>query len=133
MDPREEEVDGLQQALESMYFYVKIGDFETSDGVVGTRFWRAPEVLQALRDKAKPILSPAADVYSYGMLCYELLTGRIPFEECARLDYDVVFPGQRPELPAHVNLTMKELLHACWHMEARERPGWTSIIKTLKE
>ncbi|CAK9864215.1 unnamed protein product [Sphagnum jensenii] len=133
MDPREEEVDGLQQALESMYFYVKIGDFETSDGIVGTRFWRAPEVLQALRDKAKSILSPAANVYSYGMLCYELLTGRIPFEECARLDYDVVFSRQRPELPAHVNLTMKELLHACWHMEARERPGWTSIIKTLKE
>jgi len=52
MDPREEEVDGLQQAPESMYFYVKIGDFETSDGVVGTRFWRAPEVLQALRNKA---------------------------------------------------------------------------------
>jgi len=133
MDPREEEVDGLQQASESMYFYVKIGDFETPDGVVGTRFWRAPEVLQALRDKAKPILSPAADVYSYGMLCYELLTGRIPFEECARLDYDIVFSGQRLELPAHVNLTMKELLRACWHTVARERPGWTSIIKTLKE
>jgi len=67
------------------------------------------------------------------MLCYELLTGRIPFEECAQLDYDVVFSGKRPELPAHVNLTMKELLRACWHTEARERPGWTSIIKTLKE
>jgi serine/threonine protein kinase len=133
MDPREEEVDGLQQPAESMYFYVKIGDFETSDGIVGTRFWRSPEVLQALRNGAKPMLSPAADVSSYGLLCYELLTGQIPFEECARSDYDVVLSGQRPELPAHVNLTMKELLRACWHTEPRERPRWTSIIKTLKE
>ncbi len=133
MDPKGEEVDGSQQASESMYFYLKIGDFESSDGVVGTRFWRAPEVLQALKNGANPILSPVADVYSYGMLCYELLTGRIPFEKCAQSDYDVVLSGRRPELPAYVNLTMKELLHACWHTEPRERSGWASIIKTLKE
>jgi hypothetical protein len=28
---------------------------------------------------------------------------------------------------------MKKLLFACWHSEARERPGWTVIIETLKE
>jgi serine/threonine protein kinase len=118
---------------ESTYLFVKIGDFESSDGIVGTAFWRAPEVLQALKNKSKPILSPAADVYSYGMLCYELLTGHIPFEECSKSDYDVVLSGQRPELPAHFNLTMKELLHACWQSEPGNRPGWTLIIKNLKE
>ncbi|CAK9261692.1 unnamed protein product [Sphagnum jensenii] len=40
--------------------------------------------------------------------------------------------GQRPKLPAHVNFTMKELLRACWHTKPHKRPGWTSIIKTLK-
>jgi serine/threonine protein kinase len=133
MDPEGEKGDGSQRAVESMYFYVNIGDFETSDGVVGTGFWRAPEVLQAVKNETKPILSRAADVYSYGMLCYELLTGNIPFEGCARTDYDVVLSGKRPKLPAYVNLTMKQLLHACWLKEPRKRPGWTWIVKTLKD
>ncbi len=129
-----EDVDGLQQASESMeYFYVKIADFELSDNVVGTGFWRAPEVLQALRNKAKPILSPAVDVYSYGMLCFELLTGHIPFEEYRCSNFDVIFSGQRPELPTHVNLTMRELLHGCWRTESRERPTWSYIINILTE
>ncbi|CAK9261687.1 unnamed protein product [Sphagnum jensenii] len=123
----------LQRRMEMMYFDVKIGDFETSDGVVGTRFWRAPEVLQAVKTGGKPILTPAADVYSYGMLCYELLTGRIPFEECAWTAYDVILSGKRPELPAYVTATMKQLLHDCWLAKPRNRPGWTSIINALKE
>jgi len=133
IDPKGEDVDGLQQASESMYFHVKIADFEVSDNVVGTGFWRAPEVLQALRSKAKPILSPAVDVYSYGMLCFELLTGHIPFEEYRCSNFDVIFSGQRPELPTHVNLTMRELLHGCWRTESRERPTWSYIINILTE
>jgi serine/threonine protein kinase len=99
MDPKGEEVDGSQQASESMYFYVKIGDFDNSDGVAGTRFWRAPEVLQALRNGTRPILSAQADVYSYGMLCYELLTGHIPFQECELPNYDMVLSGKDQSFP----------------------------------
>ncbi len=118
-----------------MYFRVKIADFDTSDGIWGTGFWRAPEVLQArLRGAQTPLLSPAADVYSYGMLCYELLTGKIPFDEiCDRSDYNVVISGRRPELPAHLNLRMKELLSSCWRANPQDRPGWGRIIEILKK
>jgi hypothetical protein len=133
ISPGEEKFDGSQGASESIYFYVNIGDFEASNGVVGTGFWRAPEVLLAVRDNVKPILSPAADVYSYGMLCYELLTGHIPFEKCGLSNYNLVLSGQRPDLPPNVNLKMKKLLRLCWHKEPQKRPGWKSIIETLKE
>jgi len=57
---------------------IKIGDYESSDDLVGTGFWRAPEVLQALRDGSSVAYSPAVDVYGFGMVCYEILAGQIP-------------------------------------------------------
>ncbi|CAM6029350.1 unnamed protein product [Sphagnum balticum] len=140
LNSRREEVIGLEQGLESFYFYVKIGDYESSDDevgtgfrVMGTGFWRPPEVLRALKDGTKTEWSRKGDVYSFAMLCYELLTGRIPFGEHRLSDYDVVLSGQRPDLPAHVNSWMRNLLHCCWQTEPEKRPGWTAIIEYLKD
>ncbi|CAK9868881.1 unnamed protein product [Sphagnum jensenii] len=55
-----------------MWKDVKLGDYESSDSVVGgTGFFRAPEVLRAVRDGANVEYSTAVDVYGFGMLCYE--------------------------------------------------------------
>jgi serine/threonine protein kinase len=132
LNSRRAEVIGLEQALESFYFYVKIGDYESSDDVVGTGFWRPPEVLQALKDGTKPVWSREGDVYSFAMLCYELLTGCIPFKEHRISNYDVVLSGQRPELPPYLNCKMRDLLHCCWHTEPQKRPGWITIVKSLE-
>jgi serine/threonine protein kinase len=116
-----------------VYFRAKIGDFDTPDDIVGTGFWRAPEVLEALKNGVKPTLSPSADVYSYGMLCYELLTGQVPLDEYAKCDYNVIISGRRPELPAHVNCRMKEMLSACWRAKPQDRPAWTWIREILEK
>jgi len=133
LNSRRAEVIGLEEALESFYFYVKIGDFESSDDVVGTGFWRPPEVLQALKDGTKPVWSREGDVYGFAMLCYELLTGCIPFKEHRISNYDVVLSGQRPELPPYLNSKMRDLLHCCWHTEPQKRPGWITIVKSLED
>ncbi len=58
---------------------VKIGDYENTEDMVGSAFWRVPEVLQVLKEGATPVMKEEADAYSFSMLCYEIRTGLIHF------------------------------------------------------
>jgi len=113
-------------------FDIQVGDYESSDGVLGTGFWRAPEVLKALRDGTEVEYSAAVDVYGFGMVCYDLLCSQIPFQGHPLSDYNLVLSGRKPELPHNVTPTIKELLHRCWHMDPKQRPDWDEIQNILE-
>jgi len=118
--------------LDSRLIDVKIGDYESSDDVVGTGFFRAPEVLRALQDGTKVEYSAAVDVYGFGMVCYELLTEKLPFQGHAMSDYDLVLSGKRPDVSRQPPC-MRELLHRCWDDNPHQRPGWDEILQILGE
>jgi serine/threonine protein kinase len=113
-------------------FICQVADFECSVGVVGTGFWRAPEILQAVKSRnIKPeLFTKSADVYSYGMTCYEIVTGRLPFEleDLRATDYDVVIRGERPKLPSDIKPWMRDLITRCWHPNPLERPTFEIIM-----
>ena len=109
-------------------------DFECSVGVVGTAFWRAPEILQQLKDRiptSKIRFSFEADIYSYGMTCYEIVTGRIPFEGYSLEQYDAVLNGERPELPLDLDPILREIITNCWHPDPSQRPFFCDIVDDL--
>ncbi|KAG0599191.1 hypothetical protein M758_12G134800 [Ceratodon purpureus] len=116
-------------------FDCKVTGFESSVGVVGTGFWRAPEILLGVKDRdIKPdLFSKKSDVYSYAMTCYEILTGGVPFEDHDQSDYDVVLLDERPKLPRNTKPWMEELLRRCWHREPSERPTFREIVDILKD
>ncbi|KAG0586035.1 hypothetical protein KC19_2G058500 [Ceratodon purpureus] len=111
---------------------ISVADFECSIGVIGTGFWRAPEILQAIKDKKvgeRPeVFSREADVYAYGMTCYEILTGKLPFATHPGWDYRIVLNGGRPDLPKYVEDWMCDLLRGCWKHEPKERPSFKDIL-----
>lgn len=116
-------------------FQCCIADFESSVGVQGTAFWRAPEVLRALRngDSNPDIWTKKVDVYSYAMTCYEVLTGCLPLGHLAKHDYDaVIIRSERPLLPDFVDDHIQDLLRRCWHPEPSLRPTFEHIVKKLE-
>ncbi len=110
--------------------HVKVGDYESSDDVLGTGFFRAPEVLRALQDGTEVKYSAAVDVYGFGMVCYELLTGKRPFEDRLMSDYSFVLSGERPDVSDEPPW-MRELLRRCWDEDPHQRPGWDEILEIL--
>ncbi|XP_024542625.1 uncharacterized protein LOC112350522 [Selaginella moellendorffii] len=89
------------------------------------RNFMAPEVWTSERYTKK------ADVYSYGMLSYQLVTGNTPFK--VGMDMEQVLRGERPEIPATCPEFLSQLMRECWSHDAKERPSFSDICKRLKQ
>ncbi|KAG0603353.1 hypothetical protein M758_10G087100 [Ceratodon purpureus] len=126
------EGDGEPAFLWNGTYRVCVADFEYSVGVVGTGFWRVPEILLQLMNRvSKVVFTEKCDVYSFGMTCYEIISGRLPFEDHRSSDYDMVLNGCRPELPSDLDPLFKDIITSCWNADPLERPTFVDILDTL--
>eukprot|EP00172_Hildenbrandia_rubra_P000098 Plantae.Rhodophyta-Hildenbrandia_rubra.ctg10445.p1 GENE.Plantae.Rhodophyta-Hildenbrandia_rubra.ctg10445~~Plantae.Rhodophyta-Hildenbrandia_rubra.ctg10445.p1 ORF type:complete len:687 (-),score=122.67 Plantae.Rhodophyta-Hildenbrandia_rubra.ctg10445:3728-5683(-) len=100
-------------------------------GMIGSLVTMAPEVMRGER------YTSAADVYSYGIVLWELFTGRIPFTGLtqAQLIYSVSDKKERPTFLPEDSIPpgMKELMKTCWEDDAKNRPDFHTIIGKLRE
>ncbi len=105
---------------------------DDSKGLVGPGFWRAPEVLQGIRNSIIKDITQKLDVYAFAMLCYEILTGHMPFEGHPQAElYRMVLSGNRPYLPPYVSRDVRELLQRCWHGDPHRRPNFSEIVSEI--
>ncbi|TSQ46631.1 Serine/threonine-protein kinase mos [Bagarius yarrelli] len=97
----------------------------------GTYTHRAPELLRGEE------VTPAADVYSFGVTLWQLLTREPPYEgERQHILYAVVAFNLRPDLNKHVftagqGSSFKELLSRCWSAEPSQRPNAEQLLTDL--
>ncbi|KAG0591830.1 hypothetical protein KC19_1G205400 [Ceratodon purpureus] len=109
----------------------------------GTYRWMAPEVIQT-RNKDGQINTPQCidslkypfkiDLYSFAMVCCEILTGEVPFKDTgspASVKAKVL-KGDRPELPPHCPGELKALIELCWDKEPNVRPSFSVVCEKLK-
>jgi serine/threonine protein kinase len=95
---------------------------------VGTPLWMAPEVLYGQS------YTYSADVYSYGIVLWEILTRRWPWEDdpyittAERLRERLV-QNMRPPLPPSSDPAYIDLLQACWASDPALRPTFTDIAR----
>ncbi|KAH8948049.1 hypothetical protein BDL97_11G076000 [Sphagnum fallax] len=119
----------VPELAEMGYIDVKVADFglakaklksstatkQTKD--IGTTPYRAPELYTQEEEIAKENYPLKADVYSYGITCAEILTGKIPFP---RTQYkrtellQVIRRGERPPVPLNCPTLLANLIKKCW-------------------
>ena len=95
----------------------------------GTPEWMAPE---ALRNDPT---DESADVYSFAVILWELMTLKYPWEELSspvQIVVQVAFLHRRPKLPTWLPSHAVQLLQRCWHKDPGERPAFPEILEQLK-
>uniref|UniRef100_A0A8D3EAM2 Mitogen-activated protein kinase kinase kinase n=1 Tax=Scophthalmus maximus TaxID=52904 RepID=A0A8D3EAM2_SCOMX len=115
---------------------VKISDFGTSKELsdkstkmsfAGTVAWMAPEVI-----RNEPV-SEKVDIWSFGVVLWEMLTGEIPYKD---VDSSAIIWGvgnnslQLP-IPESCPDGFKILLRQCWNCKPRNRPSFRQILLHL--
>ncbi|XP_066366036.1 uncharacterized protein [Miscanthus floridulus] len=117
----------------------KVGDFGlskikrntlVSGGVRGTLPWMAPELLNGSSNK----VSEKVDVFSFGIVMWEILTGEEPY---ANMHYGAIIGGivnntLRPPVPASCDPEWRRLMEQCWAPDPAQRPAFTEIAGRLR-
>ena len=117
-------------------FRAKVADFGLSQtshsGGVGTPFWMAPEILRGEHGN-----SAASDVYSFGIILYEVYSRRDPYEnddnviDILRLVCDKKIQ-KRPQVPVSMPEKVKALMAECVDDEPSKRPTFEEIDQRLQ-
>ena len=93
----------------------------------GSYRWMAPEVI-----RHEPY-GTGCDVYSFGVLCWEMLSYSTPFPQLTVLEValSVATKGMRPEIPAHSPRVLVDLIEQCWQHSWEERPTMQDVVTRL--
>lgn len=97
-------------------------------GMAGSKRFMAPEVYQGMPYNEK------VDVYSFGIILWEICALRKPFAGMSVEDHfqDVIIGGQRPPLNPAWPDVVRHLLRLCWHVEPDCRPSITEVRDWLR-
>ncbi|PHT42211.1 hypothetical protein CQW23_16236 [Capsicum baccatum] len=100
-----------------------------SGGVRGTLPWMAPELLSG-----KTKVTEKIDVYSFGIVMWELLTGDEPYSDmhCASIIGGIVNNTLRPQIPTWCDPEWKALMESCWGPDPADRPSFSEISQRLR-
>ena len=106
----------------------------TAPGGLGTLRWMSPELIHSARfgvNNGRP--TKESDCYALGMVVFEVLTGKIPFQGRNNLVVmSMVANGKRPDRPKGFTDDLWGTLEWCWMYQAKLRPAVESVLECLE-
>ncbi|KAJ0249649.1 Serine-threonine/tyrosine-protein kinase [Hirschfeldia incana] len=112
---------GLSRVKHETYLTTKSGK--------GTPQWMAPEVLRNESADEK------SDIYSFGVVLWELATEKIPWETLNSMQVigAVGFMNQRLEIPKDIDPLWISIVESCWNSDAKLRPTFQELTEKLRD
>ncbi|GAB4223258.1 MAG: hypothetical protein Tsb005_17730 [Gammaproteobacteria bacterium] len=107
-------------------------DTATAQPAPGTPAWMPPEAF-----KRKTRLDAKSDMYSYGMILWELAAQQIPWREAkgqAALIMTWVSNGEREDIPEDCQKNQPRyarLIQWCWQQDPKQRPTASDVLAEL--
>ena len=94
---------------------------------IGTPHWMAPELFES-NDYTNKV-----DVYAYGILLWEILTGSTPYKGKSGLQIAMAVcqRGERPAFPKNTPKKIQNFIKQCWHQIPSKRPSFQQIVTLL--
>ena len=107
----------------------KSNDKYEMSGETGSLRYMAPEVAEGLPYNHK------ADVYSFGIIFWEMNAGKRPFSGLSRDTYyeQVVHGGGRPHLSKKWPSELNKLIGDCWNVDSDSRPTFEVIVDRIDD
>ena len=101
---------------------------------IETPTWKAPD-LRKDDPREKLYLPKKADVYSFGMTCYEVLIGCVPFHDVSDSHAmpKIIREKGRPVLPQDYPKSLVMLMENCWVHDPNRRPDFSRIVGKLRD
>ncbi|KAF6073520.1 mitogen-activated protein kinase kinase kinase 21 [Phyllostomus discolor] len=93
----------------------------------GTYAWMAPEVIKS------SLFSKGSDIWSYGVLLWELLTGEVPYRgiDGLAVAYGVAVNKLTLPIPSTCPEPFAKLMKECWQQDPHIRPSFALILDQL--
>jgi hypothetical protein len=95
---------------------------------LGTAAYLAPEVIDGNADYNTPV-----DVFAFGVMVYELCTGKPAFQGGSHQVLTKISAGVRPPIPSSVCPFAKGLIESCWAGGPAARPTFDAILKAIRD
>eukprot|EP00035_Acanthoeca_spectabilis_P006710 m.128289 g.128289 ORF g.128289 m.128289 type:complete len:824 (+) comp13622_c0_seq2:532-3003(+) len=94
----------------------------------GTAAWMAPEVIRS------GTYTKGADVWAYGVVLWEMLTGQVPYEgvEQMAIAYGVGRGKLTLPVPEDCPQVLGGLMNQCWAAKPHDRPSFYQIVSKLR-